>query len=76
MSSGKPQRRTLVKALSELVERVNAHVFSVGSSKDTYRPLLLATNEAERVLDREREHNRAKEERKQVDEKSKSQRTA
>lgn len=62
VSNSKPQRRTLVKVLSELVDRVNAHVFSVGSSKDTYRPLLLATNEAERVLDRERQHSKAKEE--------------
>lgn len=59
--SGKPQRRTLVKALSDLVDRVNSHVFSVGSSKDTYRPLLLATNEAEWVLERERRHSKAKE---------------
>lgn len=65
MSNGKPQRGTLVKVLRRLVERVNTDVL-IGATQtevsSRYRNLLLATNGAERVLDRERQHNRAKEE--------------
>jgi superfamily II DNA or RNA helicase len=61
MSNGKPQRRTLVKVLNDLVMRVNADVLitaQVGDLSRRYRNLLLAANAAERVLDRERQHER------------------
>lgn len=63
MAHGKPQRRTLVKALSDLVDKVNSQVFNSLSAEeiDRYKPLLLATNAAERLLDRERQHARAEE---------------
>lgn len=62
-SYSKPQRRTLVKVLDELVRRVNQDVFAprnVSQVEAEYKPLLRAMNEAERVLDRERQHNRIK----------------
>lgn len=55
----RPQRRTLVKALRELVDRVNSDIFYAMEEKeinDSYQELLLAINVAERVLDRERQH--------------------
>lgn len=64
MSQGKPQRRTLVKVLRNLVGRVNTDVLISAPHSETssrYRNLLLATNAAERVLDRERQHRREKE---------------
>lgn len=64
-SSAKPQRRTLVRVLGDLVRRVNADVLMPASHSETssrYRNLLLATNAAERVLDRDRQHSRAKKE--------------
>lgn len=64
MRSGKPQRRTLVRALSELADRVKGHVLTVDTEKQmkaTYKKLLSAMNEADRVLERERRHSKAKE---------------
>lgn len=57
MANSRPQYRTLVKVLDDLVRKVNVGVFnSLGAEEinRSYLPLLRATNEAERVLDRER----------------------
>lgn len=67
MTKGKPQRRTLVKALADLVDHVNGSVFNAMDADEIesgYKGLLLATNEAERVLDRERQHNSAEQKKK------------
>lgn len=58
MMAAKPQRRTLVKALDDLVHHVNWSVFNAMSPKEmreTHGELMKVVAKAEAVLKRERE---------------------
>lgn len=58
-AKGKPQRRTLVQSLENMVAKVEElNLFGGLDGEKSFRPLLRAAASARKTLQREREHQR------------------